>query len=214
MTGVGAMKIPGILAVVAIVLLQGCAFTKATLDVHASPDVKVAGPLGDVGSIQLGTPQLEDARLDNARIGWKKNGLGQNSADITTAEPVDRIVGNAVAKAFTDTRHTVGDGGRIQVLGTVDRFWFDTDQNLWTVKFIGDVQCSLEFIDAQTKQPIYKSKYAGSYSEEKAGGLNKTWAMIMGKALDKLTEDIVLDEKLAAALSGWRKGQAAGGNGE
>jgi len=64
----------------------------------------------------------------------------------------------------------------------------------------GDVACTLDFIDAVTKQSIYKSKYAGSYNVDKVGGLDKTWSEVMGKALDKLIEDVVLDEDLADAV--------------
>jgi hypothetical protein len=69
------------------------------------------------------------------------------------------------------------------------------------VKFIGDVQATLEFIDKATRQQIYKSKYTGSYNEAKGGGLEKTWTLVMNKAIDKLVESIVLDDELAAALS-------------
>ena len=192
------MKIVGLL--IALAVLQGCAFTKATLDVRPTPDTRIAGPLGDVKILQFQSPQLEDTRPDKARIGWKKNGFGQNTADVTTKEPVDNIIEKTVAKALTDAHHTVNGTGPIQIIGTVDRFWFDLDVNFWTVKFIGDVQCTLDFVNTQTKQSIYKSKYAGSHSEEKAGGLEKTWTAVMNKALDKLIENIVLDEELANAL--------------
>jgi YajG family uncharacterized lipoprotein len=135
------------------------------------------------------------------RIGWKKNGFGQNTADVVTKLPVEQIVESAVAKALTDTNHTVGDNGAIQVIGTVDRFWFDFDVNFWTVKFVGDVQCTLDFVDAQSNESIYKSTYSGNYAEEKGGGLERTWTIVMNKALDKLIESIVLDEALAAALN-------------
>ncbi|MFC4311252.1 YajG family lipoprotein [Steroidobacter flavus] len=198
----------------AFLVLQGCAFTKATLDVKPSPDVHVAGPLGDVKSIAFNNPQLLDSRADKARIGWKKNGFGQNTADIVSKQPVEDIVETAVAKALTDSRHTVGDNGAIQVVGTVDRFWFDLDVNMWTVKFVGDVQCTLDFIDAQTKQSIYKSKYSGNYSDEKAAGLEKTWTMVLNKAVDKLIEMIVLDEELAAALTKRSTQQVSQASGE
>lgn len=189
------------LALVAVVaLLQGCAFTPAKLDVQVNPATRIAGPLGDVEPIKFSQTQLEDARQDQARIGWKKNGYGQNTADITTAQPVDQIVASTIDKAIADSRHSLGDDGTIQIAGTVDRFWFDTDMNFWTVTFIGEVACTLDFIDVQTKQSIYKSKYSGSYSVDKAGGLNKTWTEVMAKALDKLIEDVVLDEDLADAL--------------
>lgn len=190
-----------ILALAALVaLLQGCAFTPAKLEVQATPETRVAGPLNDVQPIRFRATRLEDARQDRVRIGWKKNGFGQNTADITTSQPVEQIVGSTIDKALVDSRHSVGDDGVIQIVGTVDRFWFDTDVNFWTVTFIGEVACTLDVIDPQTKQSIYTSRYAGSYSEDKAGGLEKTWSEVMGKALDELIEDIVLDEGLADAM--------------
>ncbi len=193
------MKTSTLVTLAAAAMLQACAFSDAVLDVKTT-DAKVAGPLGDVKSVSFSTPQLEDARLDRARIGWKKNGYGQNTADITTTTPPDQIVENAVAKALSDTNHRVGAGGDIKIVGTVDRLWFDMDVNFWTVKFIGDVQATLDFVDTKTNQSVYKSKYTGSYNESKGGGLEKTWNEVMNKALDKLVESIVLDDALASAL--------------
>jgi uncharacterized lipoprotein YajG len=194
------MKTSTLVTLAAAALLQACAFSDSVLDVKANPDTKVAGPLGDVKSVSFTTPALDDARIDRARIGWKKNGYGQNTADITSTTPPDQIVENAVSKALTDTHHKVGSTGDIKVVGSVDRMWLEFDINFWTVKFIGDVQATLDFIDASTNQSIYKSKYSGSYNESKGGGLEKTWTEVMNKAMDKLIESIVLDEGLAAAL--------------
>lgn len=187
-------------ALAAAALLQACAFKDSILDVHATPETKVAGPLGDIKSVAFSAPQIEDSRLDRARIGWKKNGYGQNTADILTATPPDQIVAGAVAKALTDTNHKVGPTGDVKVLGSLDRLWFDVDVNFWTVKFLGDVQATLDFVDTKTNQSIYKSKYTGSYNESKGGGMEKTWTEVMNKALDKMIESIVLDDALAAAL--------------
>lgn len=184
----------------AVALLPGCAFTPAQLEVKPHAATQVAGPLKDIGPVKFRATQLDDARQDKARIGYKKNGFGQNTADITTSEPVDQIVEKTVDKAIIDSGHVVADEGIIQIVGTVDRFWFDMDANFWTITFIGEVACTLDFIDAQTKQSIYKSKYAGSYNVDKAGGLDKTWTEVMAKALDKLIEDVTLDEDMADAL--------------
>lgn len=194
-------KITWAAAIAAVAIgMQGCAFTPATLDLHPTPEASIAGPLGDVGPVRFAAPDLTDARPDKARIGWKKNGYGQNTADITTSQPVDTIVEAAVAKALTGAHHLVGGDPTVKVIGTVDRMWFDLDVNFWTVKFIGDVQCTLDFVDAGTQQSIYKSNYSGTHSEAKAGGLEATWTVVMNRALDKLIESIVLDEALAEAL--------------
>jgi uncharacterized lipoprotein YajG len=189
-------------AIAAVSLLQGCAFTNATLKVTHDANANTQGPISDAGAVKFTPPQIADGRMDKARIGWKKNGYGMNTADIYTAEPVEKIVEKALADAVVDNKHAVGDDGRVRIAGTVDRFWFETDVNFWTVKFIGDVQCTLDFIDTQTNKSIYKSSYSGNHSHETGGGLEKTWTMVMGKALDKMIEDVVLDDDLAQALKG------------
>jgi hypothetical protein len=60
---------------------------------------------------------------------------------------------------------------------------------------------TLDFVDAQTRQSIYKSKYSGSHSEQKAGGLEATWTMVLNKSLDQLIASIVLDDEPTAALN-------------
>ena len=72
------------------------------------------------------------------------------------------------------------------------------------------MSCILDFIDPWTKQSIYTSMYARSYKENKGAGLEKTWSEVMGRTLDKLIEDIVLDEDLADAVKAFvEKGNAA-----
>lgn len=190
-----------ILVITAMLLLQACAFTDSTLKVEHDTAVDITGPISEAGVIAFSAPQLEDARLDKARIGWKKNGYGMNTADITSEQAVDVIVENAIIDAIKDNGHTVADDGRVRITGTVDRFWFDTDMNFWTVEFIGDVQCTLNFVDSATNTTIYSSSYSGTYKEKTAGGLEKTWTEVMSKAIEKLIEDIVFDEDLKDALA-------------
>ena len=182
------------------IFIQACAFTDATLDVSHDPEASFVGPLEQIESLTFSDPILEDKRVDRDRIGWKKNGYGMNTADIMTAEPVTDIVSKAITAGLSDNGHKQSENGRIAISGTLNRFWFETDMNFWTVEFIGDVQCSLNFVDTLTNTTIYSSDYAGNYSEKKAGGLNKTWQRIMGKAVDKLVEDIIFDEDLLEAI--------------
>lgn len=189
-----------ILLVITIALVQACAFTDATLDVAHDPEASFSGPIDQLDSIEFLVPELLDNRVDKERIGWKKNGYGQNTADIMTSQPVEVIVSNALTSGLTSNGHQVIDDGRVAITGTVNRFWFEMDINFWTVEFIGDVQCTINFVDKATSATIYTSDYAGSYSEKKGGGLNKTWQTIMSKAVDVLVEDMVYDEDLVEAL--------------
>ena len=188
------------LLILLTIFIQACAFTDATLDVSHDPEASFKGPLEQLETLTFNIPELEDKRIDKDRIGWKKNGYGMNTADIMTSEPVIDIVAKAITAGLTDNGHEQSKNARIAISGTLNRFWFETDMNFWTIEFIGDVQCSLNFIDTQTNTTFYSSDYAGNYSEKKAGGLNKTWQRIMGKAVDKVVEDIIFDEDLIEAI--------------
>jgi uncharacterized lipoprotein YajG len=192
------------IVMIAVLFIQACAFTDATLNVEHDPNANIKGPISEAPSISFSSPQLEDARLDKARIGWKKNGFGANTADITSEQPVEVIIENAIIDAIKDNGHTLAENGRVAIKGSVDRFWFETDVNFWTVEFIGDVQCSLEFIDSASNTSLYKSSYSGTYKEKTGGGLEKTWTEVMSKAVDNLIEDIVFDEDLTAALESYK----------
>lgn len=193
-----------LILMIAVLFIQACAFTDATLKVAHDPDVNIKGPMSQVQGISFTSPRLEDARLDKARIGWKKNGFGANTAEITSEQPVNVIVERAIIDAIRDNGHMLAENGQVAITGTVDRFWFETDVNFWTVEFIGDVQCSLDFIDSASNTSIYKSSYSGTYKEKKAGGLEKTWTEVLGKAVDNLIEDIVFDEDLTEALERYK----------
>jgi len=193
-----------LLALVVVISIQACALNDATLKVEHDAAVNIKGPISEAGAIVFSAPQLEDMRPDKARIGYKKNGYGMNMADIDTEQPVDVIVENAISDAITDNGHKIAEGGRVRITGTVDRFWFDTDINFWSVEFIGDVQCTLDFIDSASNASIYSSSYSGNYKEKTGAGYVKTWTEVMGKAIDKLIEDIVYDEDLKEALADYK----------
>lgn len=181
-------------------LVQACAFTDAQLNVSHNADANFRGPMSVVEPLAFSQVPLVDNRRDKARIGWKKNGYGQQTADITTVLPNEVILGNAIQAGLSQNGHSLGDDGRVAISGTFNTFWFEADMNFWTVEFIGNVQCDLVFLDTRTNAVIYESSYSGNYSEKKGGGLNKTWEKVMNKAVDRLVEDIVFDEDLVEAL--------------
>ena len=60
-----------LVALAAVLIVQACAFTDATLKVEHDDQVNITGPISEAGGIAFSAPQLEDARLDKARIGWR-----------------------------------------------------------------------------------------------------------------------------------------------
>jgi len=76
-----------VLVVLGMLILTGCAFTKATLDVGLKPGDTGRGPLSSVPPMTVGIADLADKRPDTARIGYSgedKDVLLE--ADITSSE--------------------------------------------------------------------------------------------------------------------------------
>jgi uncharacterized lipoprotein YajG len=195
-------------ALVLVALLQGCAFTTAHLDVAMPPDANVKGPLDQLKPTTFEIKPLGDTRNDTARIGYKKNGFGQNTADILTNQPVSNIVVDAVTAGLTQNGQTVGVPSDVTVNGSVTRFWFEFKPGMFTVDFTGNVECDLEFVSSKTGVSLYKSHYSGTYTERSAGGLDGTWTEVMDKSVAKLVEDVVFDPELVQALKNAQQGGA------
>lgn len=189
-----------IILLLAVVLTQGCAFTTARLNIAARPNTDFKGPLSQVVPTKFDVQALEDARSDKARIGWKKNGYGSNTADILSIRPVTEIVSEGIRAGLQQNGHTVATPGDIVISGSVTRFWFEVKPNFWTIEFTGNVECDLQFVRAGT-QEVYKSRYSGTYTKKTGGGLEATWTEVMDASIEKLVEDIVFDANLIEALN-------------
>jgi uncharacterized lipoprotein YajG len=188
----------------AFALVEGCAFGTARLNVAARPGTNFKGPLSQVAPLSFDVMPLEDARSDKARIGWKKNGYGQNTADIVTTRPVTELVAEAIRAGLQQNGQTASTPANINISGTVTRFWFEVKPNFWTVEFTGNVECDLQFVSTRTGMTVYKSRYSGTYTDKTGGGLEATWTQVMDASLEKLVEDIVFDANLIEELNASR----------
>jgi uncharacterized lipoprotein YajG len=184
----------------ALALQTACAFTQADLDVRLDPATARRGPLSEARALQLEFADFSDTRIDRERIGYKKNGFGQNTADIQTLKPVTEVVREAVQATFEANGHAVAKGGALRVDGEVTQFWFDTQMNFWTMEFMGTVGCKLKVTNAASGALIHEGEYLGHYNEKSAGGYEKSWQRVMNLAVARLAETIALDSKLSDAL--------------
>lgn len=179
--------------------LQGCALTDAELDVGPDMEAINQGPISDATPRVFSVNDFEDARDDKERVGYKKNGFGQNMGDIGTDEPVPVIVADAISAAAVANGHTIGEGG-IAIDGVVNRFWIETDINFTNIELACNIEADITFTDAATGKEIYSAPYAGSYSDKKQIATEKNFKEIIDGALGALIDEIVFDEDLAEAL--------------
>lgn len=179
--------------------LQGCALTDAELDVGPEMEAINQGPMSDASPRVFVVNAFEDAREDKERVGYKKNGFGQNMGDIGTAEPVPVIVADAISAAVVANGHTLGDGG-IAIDGVVNRFWMETDINFTNIEISCNIEANITFTDVASNGEVYSAPYTGSYSDKKQMATEKNFKEIIDGALGALIDEIVFDEDLAEAL--------------
>jgi hypothetical protein len=190
-----------VILLLALVLIQGCAFTTARLNLAMPPNANLKGPLSELAPKKFEVQALADERSDKVRIGWKKNGYGKNTADILSTRPVTDLVAEAIRTGLKQNGQPIVIPSDIVISGSVTRFWFEAKPNFFTVEFTGNVECDLRFVKAGTTQEIYRSRYSGTYSRKTGGGLEATWTEVMDASLEKLVEDIVFDANLIASLN-------------
>ncbi len=183
----------------AILCLSGCALTDASLDVGHDEEIVQSGPISDVQTLTFVPSGLIDNRDDKDRIGYKTNGFGMKTADITSDEPVEDIIMGAIIHAAESNGHVVGDAG-VGVSGSVNQFWVGTDTNFWSVDVIGDIEVNLVFTDTASGSLLYERTYTGNFSDGRQVVTEAAYNEAISGAVQSLIDEIVFDEDLAEAL--------------
>jgi hypothetical protein len=193
-------RIVSVLVILSAVISTGCAFTDATLMVGFSKSNATLGPISKTNPGEISVGEFTDEREDKGRIGHKRNGYGQVTADIFTARSVEDIVEEGIVKALEHNNQIVLPTGNIEVRGEVTQFWFESDVNFWTIRFMGSVNCDISFVDKTTGEIIHSKSYLGHYEKETGGGWTETWTEVMNFALSNMVDSMVKDPKLASAF--------------
>jgi uncharacterized lipoprotein YajG len=190
----------------ALILLGGCAFTKATLNVGYTDAMAARGPLSTVTPRRVEVGAFADKRPEIERIGYKRNMYGQKTADIVTTKPVPEIVREALATEFRKNGHDVTSAERdLVVSGEITTFWFEFQINFWTVEFFGTSAVTLNLVDGRTGATLLTRNYQGHYTEKSGGGLDATWERVMNEALQRMVREVSSDLQLIRVLQAERE---------
>jgi uncharacterized lipoprotein YajG len=178
-------------------LLGGCAFTTSTLNVRYDEVKSSPGPLSSAEPRRIEITAVNDKRPDTARIGYKKNGFNQKTADIKTARPVPDIVRDALGTELKKNGHLLGTGdGQLRLAADVDEFWFDLQIGFWTLQFLGTTGMTLTVMDGRTGATLHIQRYQGSHKDSRAMAYEGTWEEVMNAALEQMMRDVATDPKL------------------
>jgi uncharacterized lipoprotein len=181
-------------------LVTGCAFSTSKLDIAYSANQ--AGPLATVAPREVSVGPFADKRPDVARIGYKKNGFGQKTADIVPARPVAEIVRDAIAAELAKNGHRAAAATppALSISGEVTEFWFDLSIGAFTIEYTGRVGATVNIQDP-SGGPALTKRYQGVQVEKRMGGYEGAWTEVMNTALSKMVREISTDPELADALA-------------
>lgn len=184
-----------------VLVSGGCAFTQANLNVKYDSEAARVGPLASIRPVTIDLQEFVDKRPEKSKIGYKRNGFGQKTADIVTMKPIPQIVKEALTTEFIKNGHIVSaTGNSLAISGEITSFWVEFQINFATVEFMGTVGINLNLVDAGSGAVLYSQSYQGYYDESALGGLEGTWERVMNTALERMVRDVSTDPKLIEIL--------------
>ena len=201
------MSLPVVVVQLVVVLAAfgGCAFTQATLNVGYTEAMASRGPLSSIAPRRIDVGGFADKRPETNKIGYKRNGFGQKTADIVTSKPVPDIVKEALTAELKKNGHDVTTTERDLVLsGDITTFWFELQVNFATVEFFGTSAITLNVVDGRTGTTLLTRNYQGHYTEKSMGGLDATWERVMNEALQRMVREVSTDLQLIRVLKAER----------
>jgi len=187
----------------ALIFTSGCAFSTANLNVSYDSAKAKVGPLSSVKPMKIVVGGFADKRSEKDKIGYVRNGFGMNTANVLTTRPVPEVVRDAVVAALSKNGHTIvtGDQKSISLSGSIERFWFESQVNFWTIEFMGTIDVELVIQDGRTGQQLFSKRYTGHHNAKMPGGYHKEMADVMNRTLENLVNQISGDPKLIETLN-------------
>jgi uncharacterized lipoprotein YajG len=182
-------------------MLGGCAFTTSTLNVRYEEARAARGPLSSVEPRRVEIVSVVDKRPDTARIGYKRNGFNQQTADILSGRPVSEVIRDALIVELKKNGHLFEPSERdLRLAVDVTDFWFDLRVGMWTIEYLGTAGIALTVNDGRNGATLLSQRYQSSHREERAAGYEGTWEAVMNAALERMMRDVATDPRLVEAF--------------
>lgn len=194
------------LSLLLLMLVSGCAFSDAKLDVKYDESIAEVGPLSSVNPLKIKVEQLQDNRPFFDKIGDKKNAYGMDCADVVTTSPVPDVIHDAIVAMLEKNGHSVTDqDADIAISGVIETFWFESQMNFWTIEFMGTADVNLEFKEVSSEKVLLSKHYSGYHNEKLFSGYHKEMQMVMNQTLEDLIRSISMDNELLGVMQSCQK---------
>ena len=187
----------GILTVVAIISLVGCA-RSVSLDV-GYPEAGVnRAMLASARPRRVEIRPVADRRAQTALIGVLPDG----NKPIVTRRPVADIVRDALAAEVRRNGHAVvTEAPDLVLVADVDEFWLDAVVGYSSAQYVGKVALTLTLIDGRSGEAVLTRRYVGIRRQQAEREAKQAGREIMDLALSRAMHDLATDTQLADAFA-------------
>jgi hypothetical protein len=183
--------------------VNGCGTT--ALDVRYPEQGVNRALLASVAPRRVQIGNVDDRRLETARVGIEPGGKGE----IVTSRSVADIVHEALGIEMSKNGHLlVSDRPDVVVRPAVEVFSLDAVEGYASVQYVGRVVIALTVADGRTGDTLLTRRYAGVRRRQVDKPDETQWREVLDTALARAMHDLATDPDLVAALGGSRPSPA------
>ncbi len=188
--------------------LSACAYTDYQVTVEDADVPVQVGQVARPENLVFVRGEISDDRPEPGRVGYKRNGFNEITADVLLDEPVGDVVMDALVRAVETNGHRMATEG-LEISGSVTRLLIDVAPQTWVSRGVADIEMILVLRDTATSQEVFRETYHASYIEREAPmTAADVYEPALTGALSALVDEIVFDDRLADTLAAWSGSRA------
>ncbi len=192
------------ISLLSIVILSGCAYTTAHVDLSYLPEADKKSPLGMIKPMTFAL-QVEDQRPvgKRDRVGDKRGGFGQVAASVKSDKEVTMVLHDALKNELENNGHRVVDTKEapsdvIIHLG-LKKYWSDARVG-WDIEMIGRIYADITIRNPRNDSVLFSKPIYSAFRESRQLGTGKAYESVLNGALAEFIRSFSRDPSILKAL--------------
>lgn len=193
------------ISLLSIVILSGCAYTTAHVDLSYLPEADKKSPLGMIKPMTFAL-QVEDQRPvgKRDRVGDRRGGFGQVAASVKSDKEVTMVLHDALKNELENNDHRVVDSEEVpcDVIIHIDlyKYWTDTRIHFWDIELIATVNADITLRNPRDNSDLLSRSIYSTFRESRAIVTEKDYESVLNGALAEFIGDFSRDPRILKAL--------------
>jgi hypothetical protein len=189
----------GVLALLAIPLLMGCAFSRTEMKVNYAFAGQAAGAGFRNASLAVGRFDDRRGETDPRFLVHKRNQYGTTSGGYLAEKPVAEIVAEGVRQALERAGYAVNEGN-LELGGAIESFRSDAEMGFWTGTLKTELAIKFVLRDKSKGRSLWNETFTGRGRAEAAFGGTDTVRQVFVQALDDALSQLAASDAFHQAM--------------